>query len=148
MNNELTTILLIEDNPTDVYLFKNALERANVKCELIVLSDGGMAMEFVRRQGKYAASNIPELAIVDCGLPIYDGIDVLNALRQSIHFANLPVVIVSSSINPTELVKMGRLDVIRYFDKPSDLEGFFQIGLAVKQILLEHRALATAAGAY
>jgi chemotaxis family two-component system response regulator Rcp1 len=147
MNNELITILLVEDNPADVYLFQNALERAKVNCQLILLSDGEMAMQFFQRQGQYAAGAMPDLAIIDSRLPMYDGIEVLKALRQSKYFANLPVVIVSSSLDPAELVTMERLDVLRYFDKPSDLEGFFQFGLALKQILLERPESAIAAGA-
>ena len=70
MTNERFTILLVEDNEADVYLFKDALARAKVNCDLTVLSDGEMAMQFFLRQGKYAASAMPDLAVMDATLPV------------------------------------------------------------------------------
>ena len=146
MNNEPITILLVEDNPADVFLLRDGLERAQVSCELIVLSDGEMALQFFRRQGKYLASPMPDLAVMDARLPVHDGIEVLKALRQSKHFAKLPVVM-SSSVDPNQRVEMEQLGVLRYFEKPSDLEGFFQMALVLKEILLEHAESPLAVGA-
>jgi CheY-like chemotaxis protein len=145
MNNELFTILLVDDSPEDVYLFKDALARARVSCDLTVLSDGEMAIQFFRRQGKYASSAMPDLAIVDAKLPKRDGIEVLKALRQTKDFAHLPVVITSSSLDPNELAEMEDLGVLRYIAKPSTLEGFLQIGWVLKQILLENQETAAVA---
>jgi CheY-like chemotaxis protein len=145
MNNERYTILLVEDNEADVYLLKNALAHAKVNCELTVLSNGEMAMQFFQRQGKYATSAMPDLAIMDATLPMHDAIDVLKVLRQSKDFAKLPVVITSSSVDPNELLKMEKLGVLRYIAKPSSLEDFLLIGLALKQILLENQDSATIA---
>jgi len=72
---------------------------------------------------------------------------VLKALRQSKDFANLPVVITSSLVNPNELAEIEHLGVVRYFEKPRDLEGFFQMALGLKQILLEHPESAITVGA-
>jgi CheY-like chemotaxis protein len=130
-------ILLVEDNDADVYLFRKALASAELKFELILIEDGGRAMVFIRGEGEYAGRPVPDLAIIDLSLPKNDGIQVVEAIRHAERFADVPVVLVSSSARPPARVNLEHLRITRYIPKPPDLEGFLLIGAAVKEILNE-----------
>jgi len=132
-------ILLVGDNSADVYLFRKALATARLEFELTVLEDGGQAMAYIRGTGDYAGSPLPDLAVIDLSLPKNDGIQILEALRATARFADVPVVISSSSSAPPPRLDLKRLNVSRYISKPPDLEGFLDIGLVLKNILLQHR---------
>jgi CheY-like chemotaxis protein len=97
-------------------------------------------MAFVRGDGEYAASPVPDIAIIDLNLPKHDGIQILEAIRAAERFADMPVVVTSSSAAPSARLKAEHLLVARYITKPPDLEEFLQIGSAVKEILLESQA--------
>jgi len=133
-------ILLVEDNEADVYLFRKALTAADLNYELTVIEDGGRAMAFIQGEGEYTARPVPDLAIIDLSLPKNDGIQVVEAIRQAERFADVPIVLVSSSAKPPERVNLSDLRVARYITKPPDLEAFLQIGVALKDILLQSRA--------
>jgi CheY-like chemotaxis protein len=102
MHSELFHILLVEDNAADVYLFRKALETAEVNFELTVISDGAEALTFVGREGKYSEHPVPDLAVLDLNLPRKGGDEILEAIHASRYFANVPVVIASSSSSPGE----------------------------------------------
>ena len=132
-------ILLLEDNSADVYLFRMALTAAGLNFELTVIEDGGSGMAFVRGDGEYTDSPAPDLAVIDLNLPKNDGIQILEALRASERFSDMPVVVTSSSASPPARLKQDDLRVARYITKPPDLEAFLGIGLALKEILLKNR---------
>ena len=133
-------ILLVEDNDADVYLFRKALSSAELNFELVVLEDGGRAMQFIRNEGKYAGSPVPNLAIIDLNLPKNDGMRVVEAIRAVERFADMPVVVASSSAKPPAHVNLEHLGVARYVPKPPDLESFLQIGALLKEILVQTKA--------
>jgi len=97
---EPVRILLVEDNDADVYLFRKALKNAGLNFDLTVIEDGGRAIAFIRGEGQYAGSPVPDLAIIDLSLPKDDGIEVFEAIRAAERFADMPVVIASSSAKP------------------------------------------------
>ena len=106
-DDEPVRILLVEDNTADVYLFRKALLGAELNFELTVIEDGGRAIAFVRGEGEYAGSPVPDLVVLDLSLPKNDGIQVLEAIRATKRFANVPVVITSSSPSPPARLKDG-----------------------------------------
>jgi CheY-like chemotaxis protein len=138
--NDPVRILLVEDNDADVYLMRKALTAADLSFELVVIEDGGRAMAFIRNEEKYADSPVPNLAIIDLSLPKHDGIQLVEAIRQAERFADVPVVLVSSSAKPPAHVNLEQLRVARYIAKPPDLESFLQLGAVLKEILLQSEA--------
>lgn len=130
-------ILVIEDNPGDVYLLRLALTRAGVKCDLTIVPDGGEALALVRQEGKYAGVLAPDLIILDLNLPKSDGLEVLAAMRSSRAFAAAPVAILSSSSSARERAELQKYQVKRQIAKPPDLDEFMRIGEIVKEILAE-----------
>ena len=139
MTDERARILLIEDNTADIYLFRKALANAGLVFELTVIEDGGRAMVFVLGHGEYAGHAVPDIAIIDLNVPKHDGIQILEAIRAAERFADMPVVVTSSSAAPSARLKAEHLLVARYVTKPPDLDEFLQIGAAVKDILLQRK---------
>ena len=137
MNNAVR-ILLVEDNPADVYLFRKALTEAGLDFELTVIEDGGSAIAFVRGDG--AGGPVPDLAVIDLSLPKDSGIQIVQELRARERFSAMPVVIASSSPEPPPSLQHEQLRIARYITKPPDLDDFLQIGVTLKEILLESRA--------
>jgi CheY-like chemotaxis protein len=140
MSDRPVRILLVEDNEGDVYLFRKALADAGFNFELMVIEDGGRAMAFIRGEGEYSGRPIPDLAVLDLSLPKNDGIQVLEAIRSDERFANMPVVVTSSSAKPPARLKEEHLRIARYITKPPELEGFLQIGTLLRYILLDNQA--------
>jgi two-component system response regulator len=130
-------ILLVEDNPGDVELIRLAFKLACFECELTVLDDGGEAMAMVRRRGKYADVEPPDLAILDLNIPKNDGIEIIEAMRASSLFRDTRIIVLSSSSSPRDYAKLERFHVARYITKPPDLDEFMNIGAQVKQIILQ-----------
>jgi CheY-like chemotaxis protein len=130
-------ILLLEDNPADIYLFRKALKNAGVDFELTVIEDGADGLAFARRQGKYKGSFIPDLAVLDLNLPKGGGESVLKAMRQSDDLDRAPVVIMSSSAASSEPANVKELGVEQFITKPADLEAFLQVAYELKEVLLK-----------
>ena len=130
-------ILLVEDNPGDIYLFRQALKGAGLNFELTVIEDGEEALAFAKRDGKYAGSPVPDLAVLDVNLPKIQGTEVLGAMRRNEELARVPVALMTSSATPGDQAISKEFNVTRYIMKPLDLEDFLQIGNVLKQLLLE-----------
>ena len=135
-NGAASIIVLVEDNPADVYLFRMALRNAGLDFELIVIEDGAEALAFARGEGKYAGAGTPDLAVLDLNLPKNGGVEVLKALRHNPHFSNVPIVVASSSASLRERTDAEKLGVNGYILKPADLDSFLHIGMILKEMLL------------
>jgi two-component system, chemotaxis family, response regulator Rcp1 len=138
--NERVRILLVEDNSADVYLFRKALLRAGLVFDLTIIEDGGTALEFAHSEGQFAGVPVPDLAVIDLSLPVNDGLQILEAIRAAKRFADMPVVIASSSASPPSRLTEDHLRVARYITKPPDLEEFLQIGTTLKEVLAQSHA--------
>src|SRR4029077_15364649 len=114
-------ILVIEDNPTDVILLREALREHDVRCELDVRDDGEEAFEYF---SSVPAPSTPRLVILDLNLPKRDGIEVLTKYRSTPSLAAMPVVILTTSDSPREQHRAKALGVTAYLRKPADLIGF------------------------
>lgn len=142
MNEVPFQILLVEDNPADVYLFRMALTKAMLEFQLNVIEDGALAIEYIQQHEKDFERRIPDLAVLDLNLPKIEGLKILEALRKSQRLSMVPVVITTSSSTEVERSKSQRLGVEKFLTKPPDLEGFLELGTILKNILLETRKAA------
>src|SRR4051794_17959907 len=127
-------VLLVEDNAADIYLFRQALERAGLTFKLTVLTDGGDALAFAKGDGKHGAGRVPDLLVLDLNLPKVTGCEVLEALRQNANLSNLTVAVMTSSAASRDYARCTELGVARYVTKPLALEDFLRIGEVVKQL--------------
>ena len=120
-------ILLVEDNPDDAGLVIRALKKHNLANNLIHLSDGAQALDFVFCKGEFAERQIddrPKVILLDLKMPKVDGLQVLQAIREDKRTESIPVVIMTSSNEERDIVEGYRLGVNSYIVKPVDFDNF------------------------
>jgi len=128
------TILLVEDNPDDELLTLLAFKDNDITNEVAIARDGAEALEYLSGTGKYAGRDIsllPQVVLLDLKLPKIDGLEVLNQIRSNVNTKLLPVVILTSSKEETDMVKSYELGANSYIQKPVDFEQFSE---AIKQL--------------
>lgn len=126
-------ILLAEDNAADVYLVREALSAYGVKHDLSVVDDGEKAIEFLALTDADANRPSPQLLLLDLNLPRRSGLEILRFLRASRRFADIPVIVLTSSDSPQDRARVAELGVAHYFCKPSDFDEFMRLGAIVAE---------------
>lgn len=122
----LKPILLVEDDTRDLELTLVALERSELANEVVVVRDGAQALDYLRREGEFAdrpAGN-PAVVMLDLKLPKLDGLEVLQAVRQTPELRSLPVVMLTSSHQEGDVLKSYELGVNAYVVKPVEFKAF------------------------
>jgi CheY-like chemotaxis protein len=132
---EHASIFLAEDSPADAYLFGEALRVHGVESELFVFDDGEKAISFLLQAENDGPR--PQIFVLDLNLPKMDGREILRYLREKSRFATAPVLILTSSNDPSDREKTARLGVSRYVQKATDISEFLDIGRVVKTMLRE-----------
>lgn len=123
------SILLIEDNSSDIELARRAFSKVQIMNELVVAEDGQEALDFFLGTGKHEGRDIkelPALTLLDLKLPIIDGLEVLRRIRRMDHTKRLPVVILTSSREDTDVISSYDLGVNSYIRKPVDFVQFVE----------------------
>lgn len=133
MLNKFINILLVEDNPDDVELTIHALKKNNIINPITVLRDGQEALDFLFYKGKYANSThaLPNVILLDLKLPKVDGIEILQKIKFDRKLKLIPVVVLTSSKEESDIIKSYDLGVNSYIRKPVDFDQFVE---TVKQI--------------
>ncbi len=127
MNREIRTILLAEDSPADAEMAMDALREANLANPIIHVEDGVEALDFLYCRGSFASRTelAPAVVLLDIKMPRLDGLEVLKQMRGDEAFKHVPVVILSSSREESDLVRSWDLGVNAYVVKPVDVNQFF-----------------------
>lgn len=120
-------ILLVEDNPGDERLTREALKEGKVYNNFHWVKDGVEAMEFLRRQGRYKDAPRPDIVLLDLNLPKKDGREVLAEVKADPNLRLIPVVIITSSEAEQDVLKTYELHANCYVTKPVDLEQFIKV---------------------
>jgi two-component system, chemotaxis family, response regulator Rcp1 len=120
-------ILLVEDNPGDVRLTKEALKEGKVRNNLFVVEDGVKALSYLRREPPYTEATRPDLVLLDLNLPRKSGREVLEELKQDPQLRNIPVVVLTSSQAEQDIVRAYDLHANCYVTKPVDLDQFITV---------------------
>jgi len=119
-------VLVVEDNPSDIYLLRLAFEQAGLNCDFTAFEDGAAATAHIRQSG---AESIPyHLIILDLNLPRRSGMEVLKELRAHPAFSSVTVAILSSSSSPREQAAIQEFDNVHFFTKPPMLDEFLDLG--------------------
>ena len=129
------TILLIEDNPSDIELTRRALEKGHILNALVVASDGQEALDYLFGTGAYVGrdiSDFPTLTLLDLKLPKVSGLDVLRRIRAEVSTRRMPVVILTSSREEQDMAAGYDLGVNSYITKPVDFERFVQSAVQLR----------------
>jgi two-component system, chemotaxis family, response regulator Rcp1 len=120
-------ILLVEDDPGDVRLTKEALKTAKVLNHLSAVPDGVEAMAFLRRQGTYAHAPFPDLILLDLNLPRKDGRAVLAEIKTDPDLKRIPVVVLTTSQDEQDILRAYNTYANCYITKPVDLKQFLSV---------------------
>lgn len=124
-------ILLVEDDPGDVLIMREALEDSKILTDLHVVDNGEAALEFLERRGRYASAPSPDLILLDLNLPRLDGREVLARVKADASLRRTPVVVLTTSSAEEDILRSYDLHANAYVTKPVDLEQFLRV---VRQI--------------
>jgi CheY-like chemotaxis protein len=124
-------VLLVEDDPGDVLMTREAFEHHKLRNVLDVVTDGEQALQFLRRSGDYAGAPRPGLILLDLNLPRLDGLEVLAEIKADPVLKVIPVVILTTSQAQQDVLRSYALHANAYVSKPVDFERFME---AIRQI--------------
>jgi two-component system, chemotaxis family, response regulator Rcp1 len=131
--NSIVEILLVEDNPGDVRLTREALAEGKVRNNLSVVHDGIEALAFLRREGRYAKAPAPDLILLDLNMPKKDGREVLAEIKTDKQLKAIPVVILTTSAAERDILKSYQLHANSYITKPVDLAQFIEVIRSIEE---------------
>ncbi len=129
-------ILLVEDNPGDVELTREALEAAKVFNRLHVVDDGADAVDFLYRRGRFAQAPRPDIILLDLNLPKKDGRQVLAEIKVDAGLAQIPVVVLTTSQADEDVFRAYQLHANCYVTKPVDFNQFLHIISTIEEFWL------------
>jgi len=133
-NLDAVEILLVEDNPNDAEMALRALKKNNLANNVLVVSDGEEALDFLYGRGKFLNKNInnrPKIILLDLKLPKIDGKEVLRVIKSDPEKKVIPVIVLTSSREERDIVESYELGVNSYIVKPVDFDKFVE---AVKEL--------------
>jgi CheY-like chemotaxis protein len=136
MNNESADILIVEDNQNDALLTIRSLKQHNLASSLVHVTDGQAAVDYLFAKGAYSERNpldLPKVVLLDLKLPKLNGLEVLSLIRADGRTKILPVVILTSSQEESDLIESYKLGANSYIVKPVEFENFskaiYEVGL-------------------
>jgi two-component system, chemotaxis family, response regulator Rcp1 len=119
-------ILLVEDNPADAELVEEAFRDCPFPYQLHFAEDGVVALQFLRRQGRFAAAPRPDMILLDLNLPKKDGREVLQELKADPILQTIPVIVLTTSDDDADVHRAYGLHANCYLTKPVDLDDFLR----------------------
>ena len=135
MRSEPFHIVLVEDSETDAFLVREAFRHHRLDVRLDVLADGELAVDFVDGLDAGEPRPCPDFFMLDLNLPKVTGDVLLKLIRKSQRCSQVPVMIITSSSSPRDEEQMMRLGATCYFQKPSRLSEFLNLGAVVSDLL-------------
>lgn len=120
-------VLLVEDDPGDVLMTREAFKDNKLANRLSVVSDGVDAMAFLRKEDQYAGSPTPDLVLLDLNLPRMDGREVLAAMKSDPELRRIPVVVLTTSEAEEDVLRSYSLHANAYVTKPVDFQSFIEV---------------------
>jgi len=131
-------ILLVEDNPGDVRLTREAFEESQIANTLHVVTDGIEALDFLHRRKGYEDAPVPDLILLDLNLPRKNGEEVLEAVHdEDLDLSHVPVIVLTSSQAEEDVIRSYELQANAYLTKPVDPAEFIEIVRTFKEFWLE-----------
>jgi CheY-like chemotaxis protein len=124
-------VLLIEDDPGDVLITREAFEHNKIENTLHVATDGEEGLDYLYRRGQYEHAPRPDLVLLDLNLPKYDGRQLLDKIKSDPDLCHIPVVVLTTSAAEEDVLHSYKLHANAYVTKPVDLDQFMK---AVRQI--------------
>lgn len=129
-------VLLVEDDPGDVLLTREAFEHQKVHNRLHVVNNGEDAINFLRRQGQYADAPTPDLVLLDLNLPGMHGREVLATVKEDPSLRTIPVVVLTTSEAEEDVLRSYALHANAYVTKPVDFDRFMAVVRAIDEFFV------------
>jgi CheY-like chemotaxis protein len=120
-------VLLVEDDPADVLMTREAFEQHQIRSPLHVVGDGEQAMQFLRRAGEFTGAPRPGLILLDLNLPRRNGLEVLAEVKSDQDLALIPVVMLTTSAAQEDILRSYALHASAYITKPVDYDRFIDV---------------------
>ena len=120
-------VLLVEDDPGDVMMIREAFEESKQHGELYTVGDGKQALNFLRRAGGFTNAPRPGLILLDLSLPGRDGLEILAEVKTDADLLTIPVVVLTSSRSPEDIQRCYSLHANAYVTKPKDFDGISEV---------------------
>lgn len=136
MNSKTIEILLVEDNPGDARLTREAFKDGRLLNNLSVVADGVEALEYLHQQGQYKNSTRPDLILLDLNLPKKDGREVLEEIKADEHLKRIPVVVLTTSSAQEDVARAYGSHANCYITKPVDLDQFLRVAHSIESFWL------------
>ncbi len=127
MTERKAEILLVEDNAADVKLAEEIFKEGGLSFNLQVARDGEQAMAMLRREGEHADLVMPDFVLLDLNLPRKDGREVLAEIKADPVLRRIPVMVLSTSNAPRDVLTCYELQANAYICKPIDLDEFIEL---------------------
>jgi two-component system, chemotaxis family, response regulator Rcp1 len=126
-------VLIVEDNPADVYLLREALRGVSAIQQVSVVVDGEEALQFFAQTGAFQSAALPNLVFLDLNLPKCSGHEVLASVKHHPDWRRIPIIVFSSSSSSRDIQRAYQEAANCYIAKPQDLDGFLQIADAIEK---------------
>ena len=129
-------ILLVDDNPADVRLTQEVFKDCRILNNLHVAKDGIEALDFLRKQGNFKDTPMPDLILLDLNLPKKDGREVLAEIKNDTELRSIPVIVLTTSEAEQDIVRSYNLGANCYITKPVDLNQFIRVVYSIEDLWL------------
>jgi chemotaxis family two-component system response regulator Rcp1 len=133
---KMTHIMLVEDNPGDVFLVRRALDAEDLEYDILLARDGVEAISYLTQAAQ--GEREIDLLLVDLNLPKRDGAEVLEQMRLHENLRKVPAIVLTSSNSPQDRQRCMRVGANRYFHKPSNLASFMELGKLANELIGGH----------
>ena len=120
-------VLLVEDNPGDVDLAREGLESGKLRLNLNVVENGVEALAYLRRQGRYTRAVRPDIVLLDLNLPVKDGRETLQEIKEDDDLKDIPVVVLTTSSKDEDVLRSYKLHANCYITKPLLFDQFIEV---------------------
>jgi CheY-like chemotaxis protein len=130
-------VLLVEDDPGDTLMIKEAFEDNKVRNRLSTVADGVEALAFLRRQGEFSDAPRPDLILLDLNLPRKDGREVLEEIKDDPELRTIPVVVLTTSEAEEDILRSYSLHANAYVTKPVDFDRFIEVVRQIDEFFVE-----------
>jgi CheY-like chemotaxis protein len=135
-SDRIVEILLIDDDPDDVELAREALDDLAVGNHLTVVEDGAKALAYLRAEGDFEYAILPDLILLDLKMPKKSGLEVLAEIKDDENLRRIPVIVLTTSDAPDDILEAYELQASCYITKPADLEEFEHVMGLIKDFCL------------
>jgi len=141
MNKSTIEVLLVEDNPGDIRLVREAFNEGGFSGRLHVVRDGEEALAFLRREGKFENSPRPSFVLLDLKLPRKNGQEVLAEVKKQKELRRIPIFILSTSTNSSDISDAYDMHANCYIPKPVELDQLVELGRRLEAFWLNSAVL-------